>query len=511
MKFGGSSAMREMDRYTIDVLGVPSEQLMLRAAHGLYERALSLLKASPAGKICTVFCGSGNNGGDGIAAAMYLLKSGIRVKCILVGSRDKQSKDSLSMEQLLEAAGGTLMEYNPDDFSSYIENCALIIDALFGTGLARPVAGKYEDLICRINNCTVPVLACDIASGINADNGAIMGIAVRATETVTFNLPKTGQLLPPGTEYTGKLTIHDIGIPQEAVEQVALDGDYITKDCIAKLFPPRRRETHKGSFGKILMLCGSTGYTGAAAMAAKAALRSGAGLVYLGVPETIYPIVAGKLDEAVVFPLPANASGQLAKAAIPDILKKLEGKDACLIGPGLGQSEDIKLIVKAIISHADCPLILDADALTAVSNHLSALNAARNKVILTPHEGEFRRLGGDLSKGRIAAARELSARTGAIVVLKGYRTITAAPDGRIFINSTGNPGMATGGSGDVLSGITACFAAQLKDPVIAASAAVWVHGAAGDLCADKIGEAGMLPGDMILALPEVMKDLTTLQ
>jgi NAD(P)H-hydrate epimerase len=501
MKFAGSQAMKAMDDYAIHQMGIPSDTLMLRAAAGAAKVACELLGAAP--KKAVIFCGSGNNGGDGIAVGKLLLEQGYQVTCFMVGSREKMTSDSLLMEQLLEKQGGQLLDYDPE--RATLSSCDLIVDALFGTGLSREISGKYADLIQRINESGIPVLSCDIPSGISADTGAVLGCAVRASVTVTFNLPKTGQLLPPGTEYTGRLVVHDIGIPQEARDTVTFDGEYVTEDMVRLRLPKGHLETHKGDYGKLLLLCGSTGYTGAAALAAKAALRTGAGLVFLGVPETVYPILASKLDEPVVFPLKSNEQGRFGEGAVPEISKRLGDMDACLLGPGIGKCAGTEAVLDAVLEQAVCPVLLDADGINLLEGHIDKLDRAKAPLVLTPHEGEFRRLGGDLSKGRIAAAKAMAEKTGAVVVLKGYRTITAAPDGRVYVNSTGNPGMATGGSGDVLSGILTCLLGQGVEPFQAAAAAVWLHGAAGDVCEKRLGRRSMLPTDMIGALSTILR------
>jgi NAD(P)H-hydrate epimerase len=501
MKFAGSQAMKAMDDYAIHQIGIPSDTLMLRAAAGAAKAACELLGAAP--KKTVIFCGSGNNGGDGIAVGKLLLEQGYQVTCFMVGSREKMTQDSLLMEQLLKEQGGQLLDYAPDRLE--FSGCDLIVDALFGTGLSREISGKYAELIQRINESGIPVLSCDIPSGISADTGAVLGCAVRAAVTVTFNLPKTGQLLPPGTEYTGQLLVHDIGIPQEARDTVTFDGEYVTEDMVRRWLPKGHLETHKGDYGKLLLLCGSTGYTGAAALAAKAALRTGAGLVFLGVPETVYPILASKLDEPVVFPLKGDEQGRFGEGAVPEIGKRLVDMDACLLGPGIGKCPGTEAVLDTVLERAECPVVLDADGINLLEGHIDKLDRAKVPLVLTPHEGEFRRLGGDLSKGRIAAAKAMAEKTGAVVVLKGYRTITAAPDGRVYVNSTGNPGMATGGSGDVLSGILTCLLGQGMEPFQAAAAAVWLHGAAGDVCEKQLGRRSMLPTDMIGALSTILR------
>ena len=272
-----------------------------------------------------------------------------------------------------------------------------------------------------------------------------------------------------------------------------------------RLLPVRPRNAHKGDFGRVLILAGSVGYTGAPALAANAVLRCGAGLIFVGVPEMVYPIVACKLDEPMVFPLPATAQGGLSEAAIPQITERLQGCDAVLVGPGLGRGAEIRSVVTAVLENAACPVILDADGINALEGHIDVLRAARCPVLLTPHDGEFRRLGGDPSpENRFASAKALAAAYGVTVLLKGHRTLVLG-DGRAYLNTTGNPGMATGGSGDVLAGILLALLGQGAAPVEAAAAAAWLHGSVGDDCAAAIGEYGMTPTDMILALPSYLK------
>lgn len=504
MKFAGSAAMAEMDRYTIQELGVPSEKLMLRAARGLADQAEKMLAP---GATALVLCGSGNNGGDGIAMAAYLMEDGYGVSCFMVGNRDKMTPDALKMQQLLQQRGGTLLDGDAVSIQKAMPHAALIVDALFGTGLSREITGKYAEVIALIDGAEVPVLACDIASGISADSGEILGCAVKADATVTFNLPKTGQLLPPGTEHTGQLLVHDIGIPAEAREAVSFEGEYVTEAMVSQWLPHPRLESHKGNMGKLLLLCGSTGFTGAAALAARGALRAGAGLVYLGVPDAVYPILAAKLDEPVVFPLPGNGNGRFGQHAAQELPERLKDMSVCLIGPGIGRCRDTETLVDTLLSEAKCPIVLDADGLNILSGHIERLKRASVPLVLTPHEGEFLRLGGDLSRGRLEGAKAFAEKTGAVVVLKGYRTVTAAPDGRVFINSTGNPGMAVGGSGDVLAGILTCLLGQKMEPAEAAASAVWIHGAAGDAARKQFGVRSMLPNDLISALPAAFERL----
>ena len=290
------------------------------------------------------------------------------------------------------------------------------------------------------------------------------------------------------------------------LQQLNRDGCVITsEEFVDKLLPRRDRNAHKGSFGRVLIVGGSVGYTGAPVLAANAALRTGAGLIFVGTPEAAWPVVAQKLDEPMVFPLPCDGEGRLNTRAIPELVKRLESCDACLVGPGLGRSPAILDVVSAVLCHAACPVILDADGINCLEGNIDVLGQAKCPVILTPHDGEFRRLGGDPApERRYESARALADKWGVTVLLKGHRTLIVGPDG-LYLNPTGNPGMATGGSGDVLAGILLALLGQGVPPVKAAAAAAWLHGAVGDYCAEIWGEYGMTPTDMIANLPMFLK------
>ena len=277
----------------------------------------------------------------------------------------------------------------------------------------------------------------------------------------------------------------------------------VNEEMIARWLPERPVNTHKGDYGKLLLICGAVGFTGAPALAARAAVRTGAGLVFVGVPESVWPIVASKLTEPMVFPLP-DEDGMLSKDAIPAVLERLKQADACLTGCGLGQSEGAAAVVRAVLKHSTCPIVLDADGINALDGHIDLLRGAACPVILTPHEGEFLRLGGSLENGRASGTVKLYRQTGATVLLKGHRTLICGDDG-LYLNRCGNPGMATGGSGDVLAGIVVSLLGQGLNPTQAAAAAAWLHGSAGDLCAKEIGQYGMLPTDLLKRLPRLLK------
>ncbi len=501
MRIAKAAAMKAMDGYAIETMGVSSVWLMENAARAVTEQVLALLGG--AGN-AVVFCGSGNNGGDGVAAARFLLEAGCCVRCFLTGRREKLTADTAEMERRLQKAGGALEPFTQEAARAALADCGVIVDALFGTGLNAELRGNGLEAVRLMNASSAPVVSCDIASGIATDTGQVLGDAVRADVTVTFSMAKPGQLLPPGMLYTGRLVVADIGIPQQAQDSQPTVGEYVTEPYVRARLPKRLRDAHKGDFGKLLLLCGSTGFTGAAVMAAKAALRTGAGLVSLGVPEAVYSIVATRAaEEVMVFPLPCDAAGRLSDGAWPEIQPRLAKSDACLIGPGLGRSEALDRLVALVIAQSKIPLVVDADGINALSGHIDVVRGAACPVVLTPHDGEFARLGGNLEEDRFTATALLSRQTGAVVVRKGYRTVTACGD-TLYVNSSGNPGMATGGSGDVLSGVLLALLGQGLPPEEAAACGVWLHGAAGDLCAAKIGEYGMLPTDLIEALPRLL-------
>lgn len=510
MRIATAQQMRDLDHITIHDRGVPSDVLMERAAQGILTACLSCVDV-PKGKRAAVFCGAGNNGGDGVAVARLLLEAGLTVRAFLVGRREKMTDDCREMERRLNAAGGTLEDFDPasDTQRSFSMEADVLVDALFGIGLNSDIRGNAVTAVQWMNEAPAPTVAADIASGVETDTGRVLGCAVKAAKTVTFTLPKMGHLVGDGALCAGELIVHSIGIPEELVDGMVYSAQSITAELVRSWLPERPADGHKGTFGKCYLLCGSTGYTGAPILSSRAAVRSGTGLVFLGVPESIYTIAAVKSDEAMPAPLPAGEDGTLSAQALEPALTKMAGCDAALIGPGLGRSEGVEEVVQRVMETVQYPLVLDADGINAISGHMDILYRRRESpTIVTPHDGEFARMGGDLSDGdRVTAARKFAMTFGCLLVLKGHRTIICLPDGEIFVNTTGNSGMAKGGSGDVLSGILVSLLAQGLHPVKAAVCAVWIHGRAGDLCAERFGERAMTPSDMIAVLGEVFKEL----
>ncbi len=500
MKLFSAADSRELDRKTIEEHGVPSLQLMENAATALSDAAEKLA----ASKSAAIFCGSGNNGGDGIAAARILNSRGFSVRVFLVGSKEKLSRDAAAMEERLVECGLTLEEYTGSDGAlEFIRSAGVLIDAMLGTGLNNPVRGKYSEAIELINSLEIPTVAADIPSGVSSDTGEILGCAVKADATVSFGFAKIGHFIEPGCVNVGDLTVADIGIlPDKDIFESCKDKAF-TKTTLKNSIPKRQKLSHKGSYGKLLVLGGSVGYTGAPYMASQAAVRSGAGLVFLGVPEDIYTIEAVKCTESMPFPLKAldgkiNGKKDSVLAAVEE---KLKSCTVCLAGPGIGRSEQTEALIEHIILNSKIPVILDADGINALAGNIDILDRAACPVVLTPHEAEFARIGGMINGNRLAGARSFAEAHKCYLVLKGHRTITAFPDGSCVINTCGNPGMAKGGSGDVLAGIIAALCAQLPLET-AIPAAVYLHSRAGDIAAERYGEYSMTPSDIIALLPE---------
>lgn len=486
-----AAQMKEMDRIAIEERGIDSTVLMERAARAIVAEVLNLPGLT---RSVLVFCGPGNNGGDGIAAARFLLEAGWRVKCVLVGKREKMTADSLEMERRLNQAGETLEDFHPEDWLEY-SGFDVAVDALFGVGLnsdLRPDAAEAVQLMQRAQW----VVSADVPSGIHADTGEVLGTAVKADVTVTFSLGKPGLYVGKGAVHSGRVVVADIGIPQDLLS----DFDCQTYVVKPPVFPRRKRDAHKGNFGRLFILAGSREYTGAPALCANAAVRTGAGLVTLGVPEEIHSIAAVKCSEAMVWPLPDDYDM---------ILEKASACDAAVIGPGLGQGKRAERLVLSLLRDLKCPVILDADGLNIVAKHIHILDKREGLTVLTPHDGEFARLSGCQLPlaDRLGAARQFAKQHNCAVVLKGYRTITAAWNRPCVVNTTGNPGMARGGSGDALAGILGAMVCQFDRGDVLAEG-VWLHGRAGDLAAADKGEYGMTVMDLIGQIAYAMKEQT---
>lgn len=501
MKLMMSAHMRELDRRAIEEKLIPSTLLMRNASEQVAKEAMSVIGRQ--GR-AAVFCGSGNNGGDGVAAARYLLIHGIEVRAFLTGNREKMTSDTAEMERRLNEVGGKLEQFTESkDIEDYVNSCDVIIDAMFGTGLHSALRGDSLNAARIINTSRAYVVSADMPSGVSADTGEVYGEAVRADETVTFTFAKTGQFLEPGCTYCGRIIVKDIGIPAELCVEAESNIFAVCGEDIR--LPVRRPDSHKGDYGRDLIIAGAPGFSGAPVMAANACSKMGAGLVYLGVPDSIYSITAGRCTEVMPFSLPCGDAGRISGAAGTVIGEKARHCDVMLIGPGLGRSSELNELVSRILEQITIPVILDADGINAVSGDLDALDRTACPVILTPHAGEFARLGGDSSRDRLSEATDFAKKHGCIMVLKGHTTITAFPDGSAYINTTGCPAMSKGGSGDLLAGMIAALIGQklpLREAVISA---VYIHGLAGNICSDEMGEYSVTPDDLLKAIPKAVK------
>lgn len=529
MQIATAEQMRGMDRRAMEEAGLPSLVLMERAAQGLAEAALGLcqdmcrngeakardLNAGENGIRkwrAAVFCGSGNNGGDGVAAARLLMEQDFEIRAFLVGRRERMTEDCQEMERRLLAAGGCLEDFQPGNKGqrAWCMDADILVDAIFGIGLNKEVQGDAAEAIAWINEGTGLAVSADIASGIEADTGRVLGSAVKAAVTVAFTYPKAGHFVGKGALHTGELRVHSIGIPERFC-RISPTLEVLTAREAARLLPQRPEDGHKGTFGKVYVLGGSVGLTGAPIFSASGAVRSGSGLVFVGVPRQVYAITAGKSQEAMVHPLPCDQEGRLTMEALWGVSNRAEQCDAVLLGPGLGRSRDVERLIEKLLLRIPAPLVLDADGLYAVRNRKETLKERARRgwmTILTPHDGEFAYLGGDLSgQQRLRQARQFAEEYGCILVLKGHGTLIAAPDGRAFVNVTGNCGMAKGGSGDILSGMILSFVGQGMEPFLASALAVWIHGRAGDLCARELSVYAMRPTDLLERLPYVFLEL----
>lgn len=510
MKAVTAQEMREIDRITVEEYGIPGIVLMERAGLAVASKVRELCHQRKA----VVLCGGGNNGGDGLVVARDLYNCGYNLKVLMLAKKESLSADCRVQ---LQMAGkiGVPVEF-PQVINDRELHGAVIVDAVLGTGLSRSVSGGLADIFAAVNRSGVPVISVDMPSGISSDTGEILGAAIKATYTVTFGLPKRGHLLYPGAAHAGRLFVEDIGFPTNLLTSDALKTGVIDRDVVSSLVRPRQRYSQKGDYGHVLVIAGSQGKTGAAFMAARSCLRSGSGLVTIGIPESLMDVFQGRVTDEMTLPLPDTGKGTLSGDAVDKILNFIDQKiDVIAIGPGIGVSADTVKIMAELVEHSPVPLVIDADGINAIEGNQAMLKSARSPLILTPHPGEMRRLIqdkgysiADIEKDRINTALSFSRETGTCLVLKGVPTIVADSGGNAFINSTGNPGMATGGSGDVLTGIIASLLGQGLEPVLASMLGVYLHGLAGDMAARAKGEYSLIASDIIESLPDAFSSLS---
>jgi ADP-dependent NAD(P)H-hydrate dehydratase / NAD(P)H-hydrate epimerase len=514
MRLVKASEMQEMDRFTVEEMGIAGIVLMENAGRGATRVFVEHFEPPPNSRIFFL-CGRGNNGGDGYVMARYLHQKGFRVSVFVLSECQKIIGDALINLKIIQRMGLDVKEVaDPKRWAGcrgFFEDADFIVDGILGTGLNSTVRGFYQQVIEDVNASLKPVMSVDIPSGLHADTGAVMGVAVRADVTATFGFPKVGQLLFPGAGLVGRLIRIDIGIPGDAADRVPARYGLLEVRDMIEFLPVEKPDVHKGSRGHLLVIAGSTGKTGAAALACLAALRAGAGLVTLGIPRSLNPILESKLTEAMTHPLPETEAGTFSLEAEEEILRLLQGKNAMVLGPGLSTHEDTVLLVRRLVSRCPVPIVVDADGLNALAGDLTPLRSGRGQAILTPHPGEMARLTGlrnsEVQADRVGLASRFARDHGCHLVLKGARSIIARPDGRIHVNPTGNPGLASGGSGDVLTGMLGGFLARGLSPEKAAMCGVYLHGLSADLLAEETGQAGILAGDLIEVIPSLMAAL----
>ena len=515
MRVLNTQQMREADRRTIDDVGIPSIVLMENAgrqAVAAMEAAYDDLLSSHVG----VLCGRGNNGGDGFVIARTLIQRGVETSVFLLGSVGDVRGDARTNLEVLGRIGLTVVEItNAQEWElhfSEISECELIVDAILGTGFQGQLSGLLETVVADVNGLGVPVVAIDLPTGISADSHEIEGEAIEASMTVTLAAPKIPLVLPPADTHCGDLVIADIGIPLPIIDEV--EGPYIeilTRERMREIVPARAADSHKGDFGHVLIVAGALGRTGAAHLAATGALRSGAGLVTVATPRSCVPIVAAMGAEYMTLPLEETSLGAIDYAAVERVLDFQA--DVIAVGPGLGQDPSTAAFVQAIVERTGVPLVLDADGLNAFTGDADRLMGRDGvDMVVTPHPGEMARLVNTsieaIQHDRLQHASDFAAAHRLHVVLKGHRTVIAGPDNRSFINLTGNAGMATGGTGDLLTGMIAAWFAQLLDAEAACKLAVYLHGTAGDLAEADEGEVALTAGDMAERLGDAVLELT---
>ena len=506
--------MQECDRTAIKRYRIPSIVLMEDAGRGVAD-VIEKGVGPVTGKLVYVICGKGNNGGDGFVVARHLYNRGANVSVYLTSKRSQVKGDAqrnlVVLEEIIRSDKSSRLKLVEDATAKMLVKmppAIVIIDALFGTGFSGAVKGEYEKIIRWMNASGSKVVAVDIPSGVNADNGKVENVAVKAQVTVTMGLRKVGLLVHCGREYAGSVHVADIAIPQIVYDRSGIRSWLVQPDDVQKRLPRRPLDAHKHSVGKIFVLAGSRGLTGAAVMCSNSAMKAGAGAVVLGIPKSLLPVVSRKLTEVMPNPLEETDEQGVSQRARKEIDRFVQWADVVVIGPGLGREKETEELILSLIQSVDKPMLIDADGLNALSLQPSLIKKRKAETILTPHTGELSRIvklsAEEIESNRIEVARSAAKNLKSILVLKGAPTVTATPEGDVFINCTGNPGMATAGAGDVLSGAMAALWGQHVSARDAAICGVFIHGKAGDFAKEKYGEMSLVAGDIIEALPRAL-------
>jgi len=502
MKILTAAQMRNIDRRATERFGVPSIVLMENAAIAVVD---AIFQHYPNSERVALICGTGANGGDGFAVARHLENRGVVPMLLIAGERGSIGGDAQTNLRVCERLGIPIYDIRNageiDDALAHAAGADLLVDAIFGTGLNRPPQGLYADVIRGIAELRIPVLAIDLPSGANASSGEPFDPCVQAEVTVTFAAPKVCHIFEPAALYCGEVIVADISIPEVALDEESVTLALITPKTIQPHIEPRLAPTHKGTYGHVGVIAGSPGRSGAAVLAARGAIRAGAGLVTVMTdPDTVRLVHEGSIE--------SMTDSRASHASF------LQHKTAVLIGPGLADDEASYENVRAIVAALELPLILDASGLNAFASRANEINPRGLPRVITPHPGELSRILGrdtqSINADRIGAAREAARACNCVVVLKGHQTLVAEPDGHVYVNPTGNPGMASGGMGDVLAGVVAALLARGVDPLDAACTAVYLHGLAGDLLKDEIGDTGLAASDVAERIPRAIQRARTL-
>jgi len=521
MKLVTSSQMRNIDKKTIEGIGILGLELMEKAGKGTALVAKEML-GGPENKAVVIFCGGGNNGGDGFVVGRHLSQWGAQVEFFLTAKRNEVRGDAkTNLEKAVDLDLPIVEILKKEGVPSRIK-ADLIVDALFGTGFTGEIGGYVKDVVEKINTSGIPILSVDIPSGLHADTGEFSGPCIKATRTATIALPKIGHFFFPGKEMSGKTSVMDIGVPQSVVDEEKINLNLITEEEVRQMIPKRTGDAYKGTCGRVVLIAGSTGMTGAAVLASLSCLKAGAGMAILGTPKTLNEIMEMKMTEVMTKPLPdVRKKGALALRGLGEIRELLKWGECSAIGPGLGLHFETIELVQRLVSKLKMPAVIDADGLNALAKDVSILKECEAPLILTPHIGELSRLNrvptSEIAKDRIRYASEFAKEYNCVLVFKGAPTIISEPGGQTYVNPTGNAGMATAGSGDVLTGIIVGLLAQMlmlnkgkeirKIMVDSACAGVFIHGLTGDLAKDEKGEMGMIAGDMMEQIPAAFVEL----
>ncbi len=512
MKVLSPERMAKYDEYAIKEWGIPSAVLMENAGRNTY-RLTKERYLEPKSRLA-VFCGRGNNGGDGFVIARYALRDGFTVKVYLLCRTSDLKGDAALNMRLYASLGGEIIEVDDTSFGlvkEELREADITVDAIFGTGLSKMVQGKEDRAIELINGSGGPVIAVDIPSGIDGRTGMALGRAVMATHTFTYGFPKIGQLFYPGAYHTGKLTVIDISLPSHAEESLGMDGRLVDGEMIRGFLKERMPWSHKGTFGHVAVIAGSPGKTGAAHMASLAALKIGAGLVTLLIPESLNGIMATKLTEVMTYPVADQGTGYFTLSSYRKIMEFVADKDVIIMGPGLSQNPETSEIVRRVFTEAHKPFIIDADGINAFAGHMDLFTKAKKNAVFTPHPGELGRImemsPKAINADRMAAGRSFFERTGANLVLKGARTIVFNERGEAYIIPTGNQSLAKGGSGDILTGFIGGAVAQGYSMTEASLLGAYVHGYAADSFVEESTDMDLLAGDLLAGLGKALRNI----